>query len=87
MMTDEELAKARKGLAIDTNEDGTPVPLLTSLLSELVVQPTRIANNTDKPTLEITAADAEKAWEAQGMRAYGDRFLDALEALGVKVLE
>lgn len=85
MMTDEELAKARQGIAIDSAPDGAPRDPIHSLLAELVVQTTRIANNTGKATMNVNARDIAKAWESTGMRMYEDKFTAALKALGIVV--
>lgn len=85
MMTDEELAKARQGVPIDRDANGTEIDPMRSLLAELVVQATRIANNTDKPVMHLNPRDIAKAWESTGMRMYEDRFTDGLKALGIVI--
>lgn len=85
MMTDDELAALRKGVPVDVAADGTPADPMLSLMSEVVMQVTRIANNTGRPTLNLTRLEVHKAWDSTGMRMYEDRFVDALKALGIEV--
>lgn len=85
MMTDEELAKARLGVPIDQNGDRAPVDPMHSMVAELVVQMSRIADNTAKPTMHVNGEQIRKAWESTGMRMYEDRFVEGLKALGIVI--
>lgn len=54
---------------------------------DMVHQLTRIADSmTPDGTMEVTREAARAAWEKAGMRIYDDRFLEALDNLGVQVV-
>lgn len=57
---------------------------MNETLKEIAHQLTRIADQSEQATMQITREDALKAW---GMRIYEGEYLQALTKLGIEIVD